>query len=856
MSDKKSGPLDWVETRLGLSGGPRRWFSERATTSASWRRAIAATLFGLFAVECLTGVLLAFFYSPSSTDAWASVVYIEEQVALGSLLRGVHHWGMSATILVALAHITVTFTAGLYKKPREVNWWLMIAIALLLVGFSLTGLTLVYDQSGFWASQVETEIMAGVPVVGAIQRELLLGGNDYGNLTLTRFYALHGLVLPGLLLGLFAAFFKLERHYDAAAPPAVMGSAKGPLASQVFRNLLGVTIATATLVILSAILGAPLSGPADPTQAFDARPEWYFMPMYVGRKMLPASMEMLATVVIPSLVIGLLVLLPLLDRNPERALSRRRAIAIPFFAGLLAFFAMVVVGKVKDGNNKQHQEALKIAVGETNEALRLVAQGGGVPLNPSTLIQNDPKAWGAQLFDQHCSSCHALGTGEGSGPDLGGWGSRAWLTRFLQNPRHPNFYGKIEPPEGKKKSIACSMKQAKDYGLSDDDVATLVDGLLINRGDHAPKGIKADAGVKMLGLAKEKKCQTCHHFEAEGADAIGSINGEGPDLSAYGSAQWSERLLIWPEDGSHYGKGNQMPTYAEKLDRAERAALRVFMMSLADTKLAPFNDPDFNPDFCAPAKAKPDPVDPPKDPVDPPKDPVDPPKDPVDPTATTRFLLDNVTVTLDPAKVEAGSKLFVDNCQSCHLVDGKGGDDGEGPELTAWGSEVWLSAFLANPNHASFYGGSDFEDVMQPLSEYELEEKEEVAAILDGLMLNRSVNPLTEADKATQAKWIEVFEEYSCVGCHQLTIGETAMGGDDSSGPPLTRYGSAEWLKALLEEPDAASHYGELNAMPPFADQLEEEELDQVIHYMMSLHSQPPSEAIKGLAESLLSEME
>ncbi|HEY0254680.1 MAG TPA: cytochrome b N-terminal domain-containing protein, partial [Kofleriaceae bacterium] len=167
----------------------------------------------LLGIEAVTGAALAAFYAPSSTSAWASVAYVQDQMPLGWLVRGLHYHGGSALVIVAGLHLVQTAIFGAYKKPRELVWCLGILLLLLVLGFAISGYVLRWDQSGYWANRVEIGIAASTPVAGSTIRSLAIGGNEYGNLTLTRFYALHVVVLPGIVaLGTVAHIWLSRRH--------------------------------------------------------------------------------------------------------------------------------------------------------------------------------------------------------------------------------------------------------------------------------------------------------------------------------------------------------------------------------------------------------------------------------------------------------------------------------------------------------------------------------------------------------------------------------------------------------------------------------------------------------------------
>ncbi len=136
-----------------------------------------------FILQTITGIALATTYSPSVTDAWGSVYYIQHHMTMGALVRAVHHYGSSAMIILCVLHMSQVLFYGAHKKPREANWILGVLMLLIILGFGLTGYLLPWDQKGYWATKVATGIMGGVPGGEGLQ-ELLQGGSFYGNSTM------------------------------------------------------------------------------------------------------------------------------------------------------------------------------------------------------------------------------------------------------------------------------------------------------------------------------------------------------------------------------------------------------------------------------------------------------------------------------------------------------------------------------------------------------------------------------------------------------------------------------------------------------------------------------------------------
>src|SRR3990172_8230719 len=151
---------------------------------------------GLFVVQALTGLLLMTVYSPSTAAAWGSVWYIQTQVPCGWIIRGLHHFASDAMIVLLLLHIGILLVTKLYRRPHSRMWWTALMALGLGLALSLSGHVLPWDQEGYWGTKVRTNIFARTPLLGEALAKLLLGGSDLGNLTLTRFYTWHVMILP------------------------------------------------------------------------------------------------------------------------------------------------------------------------------------------------------------------------------------------------------------------------------------------------------------------------------------------------------------------------------------------------------------------------------------------------------------------------------------------------------------------------------------------------------------------------------------------------------------------------------------------------------------------------------------
>lgn len=174
--------------------------------------------FFLVMIQILSGVFLTMYYVPDIINAYASVDYLQYKVQFGDIVRGMHHWGASLTIVMMFLHTLRVFFTGAYKAPREMNWVVGVLIFAVILGLGFTGYLLPWDNKALFATKVGIEIASAVPFIGDIIREFLQGGDIVGAQTLTRFFALHVFILPAVLLGLLAAHFIMIRRQGISGP--------------------------------------------------------------------------------------------------------------------------------------------------------------------------------------------------------------------------------------------------------------------------------------------------------------------------------------------------------------------------------------------------------------------------------------------------------------------------------------------------------------------------------------------------------------------------------------------------------------------------------------------------------------
>lgn len=168
----------------------------RKSLKASYSLGLGVLSLIVFLMLAVTGLLLMFYYVPSVERSYGYIVILQTQIPFGQLLRNMHRWSAHLMVLVVVLHMARVFYTGAYKPPREFNWVLGVVLLLLTLGASFTGYLLPWDQLAFWAITVGTSVAGYAPVVGATAKAFLLGGPEVGQEALTRFYALHVMLIP------------------------------------------------------------------------------------------------------------------------------------------------------------------------------------------------------------------------------------------------------------------------------------------------------------------------------------------------------------------------------------------------------------------------------------------------------------------------------------------------------------------------------------------------------------------------------------------------------------------------------------------------------------------------------------
>ncbi|MBM4009782.1 MAG: c-type cytochrome [Planctomycetes bacterium] len=335
MTPPRRGPLgrvaDFLDDRTGYRALLHEALYERVPGGARWRYVWGSTLVFAFLTQVITGLFLWANYAPSAQTAWESVFFIQHEMAGGWLLRGIHHVMAQAMVVLLALHLLQVVIDGAYKAPREVNFWLGLVLMMLVLGMALTGYLLPWDQKGYWATIVATNLAGIVPVVGPSLQQLVIGGPEYGHHTLTRFFALHAGFLPATLVLFLVVHLAVFRRHGLHAkqpltkpdgmfwPDQLLKDAVAMLA--VMAVVLGVILVPAARAMLAGEavhpghLGAELGAPADPSQPYAAaRPEWYFLFLFQFLKVFEgwgATGEFVGAILVPGLIMAAMALMPI-----------------------------------------------------------------------------------------------------------------------------------------------------------------------------------------------------------------------------------------------------------------------------------------------------------------------------------------------------------------------------------------------------------------------------------------------------------------------------------------------------------------------------------------------------------------
>jgi ubiquinol-cytochrome c reductase cytochrome b subunit len=334
---------EWFDQRLQLAA-PIRHASEHPVprNTASWWYVFGSAALTVFLLQLVTGILLAFVYVPSAGEAWNSLQALNHDVTLGWFIRALHGWGSNFMVAIVLIHMAQVFLFGAHKFPRELTWIVGVFLLLMTLGMAFSGQVLRFDQDAYWGLGIGASIASRVPVAGPAVVKLLLGGPIIAGATLSRFFALHVFIIPGLLIGFVCLHLLMVLK---------LGINEWPMPGRIVRRATYLTeyraltkndgapfvpyaiwkdLFFAAFILLAVAACAAYFGPFGPSGKPDPtiiqtvpRPDYFFLWLYALLSLLPPSLETPALLIGPVIVILGLILLPFLSGEGEKSWKRR-----------------------------------------------------------------------------------------------------------------------------------------------------------------------------------------------------------------------------------------------------------------------------------------------------------------------------------------------------------------------------------------------------------------------------------------------------------------------------------------------------------------------------------------------------
>jgi ubiquinol-cytochrome c reductase cytochrome b subunit len=405
--------LNWIEQRTGFVSMAKEFLTEDVPGGASyWYVFGSATLFTMI-LQITTGIFLTFFYAPSAATAWESTraIYLNPYT---HFLLSLHYWGSSAMIALVFLHLLQVLVFGAYKAPREIQWVVGVLLLLVTLVLGLTGYLLPWDMDAYFASQVSLNITGLAPGLGPVIQHIAQGGGGMGTATINRFFGLHVWLMPAVLVLLVGAHLAIFRHNGAAGPvvddPRKLKTGRF-WPDQMFMDGAFSLIIFVIICFLAFALPPYLDAKADPTKFFVPYPAWYFLSLFGLLALVPPEIhlgplaigtELIATIVVPTLFLIVVLLLPWLDRSRTRSFAARSGIlwtttiVICTIVGL-SIYAQVTTMAKQAAAPASPPESVVLSSEEASTASSAAApsSGGGAT-----------NANGAKVFASNCASCH------------------------------------------------------------------------------------------------------------------------------------------------------------------------------------------------------------------------------------------------------------------------------------------------------------------------------------------------------------------------------------------------------------------------------------------------------------------
>lgn len=621
----------WFFNRTGLGNLISGLVGGGIPSGGTCRYYLGALLVFNFFILLVTGLMLGTAYSPSSQTAWESVFYIDYVMEFGWLVRGLHHFGsQSMVVLLALFVVTLIYEGG-YRPPREFSYWTTLGLMLLVLGLAHTGYLLPWDQRGYQAAEVFTNIAGSAPVIGPSAKQVIQGGSTKGHAMLTRLTGLHTMILPLKIVLLFGLHYYLYRRANwlRRSDEQPQSVAKPFWPNSFLCYALSMCVLFGMLVGLTYYFGrAPLTAPADPSDPFSAaRPEWYFLFLFRLLKTPLVEEYGLAfgAIHLPGAIMAVLFLMPIIGR-----LRIGHWFNVLFITAIMVgIIGLTGVALYEDSRDADFKAALEVAQSNADRAIELALSNDGIPLAGAIrLLQNDPLTQGPKLYASRCASCHfydghdGLGhtpEGEAKAADLGEFGSRVWIEKVLLD--YETVFAPTENLEwdgellGDRFTAGEMASWSRDHAelLSQPENKPALESLvefLYAQSEREPfeeldqqkikqgRQLYEDGYSDDLDTELNNACIECHTIKPLGEDEVLETYGYGPTLTGYASRAWLESFIKNPAAPEHYGYEedmNAMPAFETQLTEQELELLVRWMVgdyyrSESDVALEPVVD--------------------------------------------------------------------------------------------------------------------------------------------------------------------------------------------------------------------------------------------------------------------------
>ncbi len=458
-----------IGKHIGWETHLKPFLYKRLPDGTGWSAVLGTLCALVFLLMVVTGIVLAFYYVPSPDKAWNSVRFISNDVAAGQLLRGLHHWGAGAMVLLVFVHQMVTYFHGAYVNPRQGTWVTGACLFLVTLGLGFTGYLLPWDMKAYWATVVGANIPSQYPLVGNAITRFILGGDGMSGFTLTRFHSIHTLLLPALLLLFLAVHIYLIRLHNLSDPrERIAGEPLPPPAEgappyrfypeHMHRTAIAFGILFCVLLGLAIWAPAPLEQKAGTFIAdYLPRPEWYYMWIFQLLTYFNGTWEAVGSLAIPVGGALLMLCVPFMSESRMKGVVNR---PVSMSIGLTFIICIVYL---------------------TGQAYSEAAPYNKIVLTPpgSPGAMTEEVRQGLRIYvERECAYCHNI-QGQGghrTGPDMSNMKAKGrtvdYLSAYIKDP--------------KSKMASTSMPA---YDLRPDELKALAAFLLaldFSRGSAAP----------------------------------------------------------------------------------------------------------------------------------------------------------------------------------------------------------------------------------------------------------------------------------------------------------------------------------------------------------------------------------